>query len=403
MIRRTLRQVRRRFAPAPPSAPPPSPVAVAAAPFFPLALMHVPIEPALAPIVMLEPDADDERSRAAVRRVVDAYLAAMRAPRAPAPSMWAAIEGQHAEFLARVRARDLAAVRATLARLFATPLIWGLGRVHPDSAMHIRTGHADGTAGVQIQIADALVSLAEAIGVARVTCVEQHGVETHLLALKTDIAALLSAIVARSGLEVEMPRLGGNYGCTIGARQVSIDSLVHAYTAYRLRQLGVAPGERVVEIGGGYGCLAHVMRRNGFGDYTIVDLPWVNILQGYVLIMSLPPGDVSLFGEPDAPVKVRPFWDFAAMADRSVDVVINTDSLPEIGEETARGYIAGIGRVARHGFFSINQEAMSHYPGVGPQQCVNALAAAEPRLQLRHRHRYWMRQGYVEEWFTIRQ
>ena len=40
------------------------------------------------------------------------------------------------------------------------------------------------------------------------------------------------------------------------------------------------------------------------------------------------------------------------------------------------------------------------YPGVGRQLHVNALCAREPRLRLLHRHRYWMRQGYVEELFA---
>lgn len=378
-------------------APQPAPASPDPAPFFPVALMHLPMAPALAPTVILEPGPPDGRSQEAARRVVDAYHAAMRAPEVAAPSMWAAVEAQQAAFLSAVRARDLATVEQTLARLFHTHLIWGLGRVHPDTPVHVRTGLPQ---GLQIQVTDALVSLAEATGVARITCIEQQGVDAHLAALAVDLPALLDALVRRTGLELEMPDVGQNYGCLIDGRKVSIDSLVHAYTAYRLRQLGVERHERIVEIGGGYGCLAYICRRNGCADYTIVDLPWVNVLQGYVLIMSLPPGSVSLFGEADAAVKVRPFWEFGRLPDRSVDVVINTDSLPEIGEKTGRQYIADIARVIRKYFLSINQEAMTEYPGVGRQLHVNGLVAEEPRLRLLHRQRYWMRQGYVEEVFA---
>ena len=38
--------------------------------------------------------------------------------------------------------------------------------------------------------------------------------------------------------------------------------------------------------------------RAGFTDYAIYDLPWVNALQGYYLIMALPEGSVRLYGEP---------------------------------------------------------------------------------------------------------
>jgi hypothetical protein len=56
--------------------------------------------------------------------------------------------------------------------------------------------------------------------------------------------------------------------------------------------------------------------------------------------------------------------------------------------------------VLRRLFLSINQEAMMDYPGVGRQLHVNSLVGGEPRLHLRHRQRYWMRQGYVEEVFV---
>lgn len=393
MIRRTLDKLRAQRGAPPKEPPPPNP----AAPYFPVALMHLPIEPTLAPVVMLDFDAVDDRSRAAVRRVIDAYRNATARAQRVAPSMWAGIEQQVSDFLAAARAGDESAVLDSLRRMFHLQLVWGLGRVHPLTPVHIRSGQAD---GMQIQVTDALVSLAEATGAARVTCIEQQGVDAHLAALSVDLDALLTSVIKRTGVDVEMPAAGGNYGCLVAGRRVSIDSLVHAYTPYRLRQLGAKPGGRVVEIGGGYGCLAHTCRRNGFSDYTIVDLPWVNILQGYLLIMTLGPDEVSLFGEPDRPVKVRPFWEFPALPDRSVDVVINTDSMPEMGEKTAVGYVADIARVTRTWFLSINQEAMVHYPKVGRQLHVNALASSQRGLRLLHRHRYWMRQGYVEELFA---
>jgi hypothetical protein len=403
VIRRTLDRILRRQPPAGaalagaeglPASPTTDPEAAV---LFPVALMHVQLNARLAPIVMLEPDTASDRSRAASERVIAAYRAAMRAPQAASPSMWAVIEGQHADFFKAVRAGDVATVQGTLARLFDSPLVWGLGRVHPDTPSHIRGGQPH---GVQIQVADAIVSLAEATGTARVTCIEQQGIDRHLTALDTDLDTLVDAVVARTGLDVEMPACGGNYGCEIAGRRVSIDSLVHAYTPYRLRQLGVGAAERIAEIGGGYGCLSYVCRRNGFRDYAVYDLPWVNLLQGYLLLMNLPADEVSLCGEPPAAVNVRPFWEFAALPDRSVDVVINTDSLPEMGEETGRRYIADIARVTRRGFLSINQEAMAEYPGVGRQLHVNGMAAEQQGLRLLHRHRYWMRQGYVEEWFV---
>src|SRR6185436_5420960 len=184
VIRRALDKMRSHRAPAAPEpAGSPDP-----APFFPVALLHLPMAPVLAPIVMLDADAPDERSMHAARRVIDAWHAAMQSAQAQAPSMWGAIEEQHAEFFAAVRKRDVAAVQKTLARLFHTHLIWGLGRVHPLTPVHIAQGQPE---GVQIQVTDALVSLAEATGAARITCIEQQGVPAHLDALRVDVDALL--------------------------------------------------------------------------------------------------------------------------------------------------------------------------------------------------------------------
>jgi hypothetical protein len=363
---------------------------------FPVAMMHTAVDATRAPVALLDFDAVDDRSRAAAARVVEAYRAAMASAQAPSASMWKYVEEQHGEFLAAVRAGDIDTVLQSLRRMFHTHLVWGLGRVHEQIPVDIQRGHSD---GLQIQVADVLVSLGEATSAALITNIEQQGRDVHFSALCVDLDQLLASIITRTGLVVDMPGAGGNYGCVVAGRRVSIDSLVHAYTVYRLKQLGVGSGERIAEIGGGYGCLAYSCRRNGFSDYTVFDLPWVNILQGYLHIMTLAPDEVSLFGEPDRPVKIRPFWEFTALGDRSVDVVINTDSMPEIGAATARQYIDGIARVTRRCFLSINQEAMADYPGIGRQQHVNGLAE-RAGLRLLHRHRYWMRQGYVEEIFA---
>ena len=359
------------------------------------ALMHSTAHVRVAPALIHEPDPDDERSRSAVERVVNAYHPATESAQAPSPSMWDLIEGQNRAFLTAVHERDLDVVRETLARMFHTRLIWGLGRVHELMPVHIR--ETPDRSGPQIHVTDALVSLAEATGATRITNVEQQGVESHLRALDVDLDRLVLAIEERTGLDITFPKVGGIYGCQVAGRFVTIDSLVHSYVVYRLRQIGADESDKIVEIGGGYGALASMFGRNGFADYTIVDLPWVNLLQGYFLIMGLPPDTVSLFGEPERSVKVLPFWTFADLADRSVDYVINTDSLPEMGVETAFRYVTDIARIARRRFFSINQEAKTQNVNVGLQNCVAELVAASGGLDLIERNRAWTRQGYVEE------
>jgi putative sugar O-methyltransferase len=173
--------------------------------------------------------------------------------------------------------------------------------------------------------------------------------------------------------------------------------LLHSYTLHRLQQLGVDKEEQVVEIGGGFGCLAQLSARAGYQRYAIYDLPWVNAIQGYYLIMSLPPDTVRLYGETEGSIEVNPFWKFESLADNSIDCVVNTDSLPEMGRHTAFGYIQEVRRVLKGVFLSINQEAKADNAGVGHQNSVAELVSEAGGLKRLVRCLYWMRQGYVEE------
>src|SRR5262249_6085958 len=151
---------------------------------------------------------------------------------------------------------------------------------------------------------------------------------------------------------------------------ITLDGIINAYIAHRLKQLGACKGKTVVEIGGGFGCLAEIAARALNCHYVLYDLPWVSAIQGYFLIMSLPPGTVRLLGETQGQLEVLPFWQFDASQDRSLDFVINSDSLPEMGYDTALAYVKKISKALRGLFLSINQEAMAKNANAGTQNCV---------------------------------
>jgi hypothetical protein len=250
---------------------------------------------------------------------------------------------------------------------------------------------------------DVLVSLAEAVGAARVTAMLQDA-PAHLQPLNRNLNDLYTHTVARLGFDPAFPAIGAAYGFHIAGRTATIDSLTHAYTAYRLGQLDAGGADATVyELGGGYGCLAMLAHRAGIGRYTVFDLPWVNALQGYFLILALPHEAVRLYGETPSPtsgtVSLLPYWKLADEPAGACDVFVNSDSLPEMGYDTARGYLPHIRRVTRKAFLSINQEAKAAVPGVGPQQCVRELIEADGGFICRSRQRHWVRSGYVEEVF----
>jgi hypothetical protein len=286
-------------------------------------------------------------------------------------------------------------VRLALARMFHTRLVCGLGHVdasHPAILLH---PGADALR-LQLRLTDTLVSLAEAVGVARVTCPERDPVG-RMRPLDMDLDALLGRVEAATGLDVSFPKVGAAYGGWIDGRLVTVDGLAHSYTVIRVQQLGAKPGAPFAEVGGGYGCLAGLMCRAGYQNYAVYDIPWVNALQGYFLIMALPPGSVRLYGEPErmGSLQVLPYSELDQVADGSVDFVINTDSLPETGAVLARKQIATIHRILRGNFVSVNREASRDDP-----QCVVADVVAEHGgFRVVSRHRSWVRAGFVEEVF----
>jgi hypothetical protein len=111
----------------------------------------------------------------------------------------------------------------------------------------------------------------------------------------------------------------------------------------------------------------------------------------------LPAGTVGLYGEPPASIRLLPYWALDKEPDRSCDLAVNTDSLPEMGRATALGYLPKLRRVVRDVFLSINQEAKAPVPGVGEQHCVGELVSESGGWERLSRNRYWLRQGFVEE------
>ena len=274
--------------------------------------------------------------------------------------------------------------------MFRNDLTWGMARLGSDDPKRDRV--------TQLHCSDTLLSLGEACGAARLVSAEQQGGAALRGALKIDLDALLTATEHATGLNLSCAPVGGTRGCRIGRRLVNVDSILHSYTVYRLRGRGADAESAIVEIGGGYGCLGELFARAGMRRYGIFDLPWVNALQGYYLIMACPDTGVRLYGEETGDLAVLPCWRLHDLADRSVDYVININSMPEMPGDVVRDDIATIARAVRGGFLSINQEAMAPAVG-GPQQWVHDVVGQNGRLTCTSRQRWWMEQGYVEEFY----
>jgi hypothetical protein len=248
-------------------------------------------------------------------------------------------------------------------------------------------------------ISDRLASFAVAIGALPYENPEQGRYGEHL---GRSIEELTRLIEATLKVHIFHPPVAGLFGVEVGPRQI-IDVRVpdDAYSAYRLKTLTETFGfSRICEIGAGFGGTAFQASRHGIEPYTILDLPSINILQGYFLMKIFGGDAVKMFGEniPDRRFNVLPYWMFF---DRSIsfDLVFNRDAMPEMPEARAHEYLAEM-QSRRSAFLSINQEPGGNGGHAGATQLiVHHLAKSYPGLHSAGRHPHWTREGYVEELF----
>ncbi len=155
---------------------------------------------------------------------------------------------------------------------------------------------------------------------------------------------------------------------------------------------------RLVEIGGGYGGMTYWLSQLVAGIYTIIDLPVVNVLQGYFLAKALGPDRISLHGEPEGEIVVWPTHSLDAVP--AFDVLINKDSMPEIPEAAVRVYLNWAKEKCTGIFYSCNQEGAAEFAGV-PQVVVPELIASVGGFERLTRDLSWLRRGYVEEVYQL--
>jgi hypothetical protein len=216
-------------------------------------------------------------------------------------------------------------------------------------------------------------------------------------ASKTRADEVISQIESQLKFQLLLPNLfPAEYGivCSRGIMSYRVPQAI--YQAWRISQLvsGIS-NPKVLEIGGGLGRTALYARQFGITDYTIIDIPVSSLAQGYFLGRVLGDEAVSLYGESAAPrrvdsdrVKLLPPSSFLEGSDSGYDLVVNVDSLTELGSVAACRYWSAIQKRANV-FLSINHEANDF--------SVATLITESGGIAQKTRVPYWMRRGYVEE------
>jgi hypothetical protein len=237
---------------------------------------------------------------------------------------------------------------------------------------------------------DSLICLAEALGARPIENTERYTWR----ARRTRVDEVIDRIEEAFKFPILLPNpYPAEYGlvCKRGIMSYRVPQAL--YQAWRMsRILEGIPNPRVLEIGGGLGRTAFYARQFGLADYTIIDIPISSLAQGYFLGRALGEGAVRLYGEPEGEdaqgrVKLLAPRSFFEATDR-YDLILNADSLTEIGSAAARQYWTAIERRTRV-FLSINHEAN--------EVRVADLIRESTRVARATRMPYWMRRGYAEE------
>lgn len=362
------------------------------------------------PRVVVPDIAPSETDEAIAARLISSYNACKKEEAAyPAigADIWSAIRKLQAGFFTVLESGDAKALAAYLCNLSRHDAAIGIGQ--GDGEYRWITTSREYEDFRALLIKDKLVSFAEAVGAIRCECPEQGPWGKHLHA---DNDVLVRALEERVGISLAPPEIDGGLFKIPAGNGLFHDRDLHAqFAAWSIREIA-GRDATVCEIGGGVGRAAYWAQRFGLGPYTILDLPHVNVLQGYYLLKSLPMDQVRLFGETigNPRVTVWPYFAKDRISPGTIDIVFNQDSLPEIHRDAALDYIAWVRKISARWFCSINQEAneaytQSFWEPAGEsdpkQNVVGALVSEVQGFRRVMRAPYWLRKGYASELYQV--
>jgi hypothetical protein len=311
--------------------------------------------------------------RDTILRLVTAYrYATDRSPMDQA-SMWFGFFVKHQSAAhAAFYTGDIEASQRILSNPGASKILYGFDNLFDDVAEKMRS--PERLAANAKNIRGLLRQLSTAIGLDRA---ENPNIPKERQ-ITDDIAQIEKAL----GFSVETPSVyPDDFGLETPRGLLNVRAIAAMYQVHRIKTL---TGGSVCEIGGGLGRTAYYAHRAGITDYTLVDIPFTAISQGYYLMRTLGPDAVALPGEGhSAPIKILAPADFFADS-RRFDLVVNVDSITEFAPDTGAQYAKKIA-TATPCLLSINHEGNSFR--------VHDLFAGHKVLRFPH----WMRPGYIEE------
>ena len=289
---------------------------------------------------------------------------------------------------------NLVAVRTMFQSLFQTSLSYGIAMGAQELAVvqstprHIET--------YQHQWRQTLISVAEAVG-----AISVHNPELGPDDRQLSASMVFSALSKKMGVTIDFPQSFGVFGCRPAECILPTISLQHLHAAWYCAQWLQRDGRRVVEIGGGFGGLLYYLSKLRRVDYCSYDVPAAIAIQTVFIGESCPNIQLHLYGEAKhnhvGPiVRLLPSWllglSEARGSEEPVDLIINQDTIADLGQETRAQILKYISTVLKEFFISIGPDSSADSDGLS---FSSALAQAGFRLY--DRVPFHSRPGYMRE------
>lgn len=317
-----------------------------------------------------------------------------------ATSMWDDHSKRHLPFLHNLKNGESHAAYRTLNRMYQSAVMHGITQGDIDTRY---TQMYPGIREIRLKRTwDILLGICEYVGI-----VPPQNHEQGASYLVVPIVTLIRALEAhlRHNFQVPIfeapPWQGGQWCLHTECGLFGDRDLIALYLAMKIAEKFPERTFKIAEIGGGSGFVAYWLYLFGYRNITMVDLPIVACCQAFQLKTNLPDATISLPNERD-PANIK-FLDAQQFIDgnHQFDLVINCDSLPEMSLETVHAYLDAISRQSQF-FYSINQESRAQGPD-GRQHSIRYEIKQHFRGKLvrADRSRFWLRDGYTEEWYGV--
>ena len=258
---------------------------------------------------------------------------------------------------------------------------------------------------------DNIISLSAYLGCTRYESPQQGDYAKYSI---VEIEKIIVSIENKIDANISFPNIGSPYGIIVKGKFLTIEDMEHLYAALRIKEYLISFGLlnefnkfNFLEIGGGYGGLCrwlNIILEKNINTYTIVDLPLISQIQAFFLANSFDKNNLILPNEEkisNSKIILKSNLEYLNDIENNYNIVINQNSMPEMTDEIVDEYIKKISNHNLNYFISFNHEAISTHFNQ-KQVSVREICAQNSNLKLISRNPSFMRNGYIEEIYSLK-